>query len=123
MRQEYQTTKEHFELFKSSCEKLIDVLGLRELDIYFKHETIDVDSMANYSYQYQASKCVLYLAESWNIEPTTQLVKEQAVHEVGHLLLGRMAAQARDRSFVEEEFTSAEHQVINRLIKILYKEL
>jgi aryl-alcohol dehydrogenase-like predicted oxidoreductase len=120
---EYSTSKEDFELFKRSCEKILKALGLNDIDVYYMHKADSEDAMANYTYQYQSSKAVLFLAECWNIKPTERLIKEQAIHEVSHLLLGRLSAQARDRSFVEEEYNAAEHHVINRLIKVLYKEL
>ena len=118
----YITSESDFELFEATAKRLLDKLNLTDIDVFFIHETSIPDSLAGYRFQYTASKAVLFLSKEWNVQPTEELIRRQAMHEVLHILLGRLSVQASDRSFDVSEFTSTEHQVINRLI-ILIMEL
>ena len=112
------TSKADFIYFKARCEHWIEVLGINDWDVEYNHLEITAD--ARYIGNCVNRGCTLILATEWEKREVTKAkLNKFALHEVIHLLLGEMSGIGQARYMTEDEFDTAEHAVVNRLIKVL----
>ncbi len=107
-----------FRSYVSSVKKWLNILGITEFDVDFKHEQIN--AAAEVEIDSEAKTAVFRLTKQAEINvKSLQSVDTLALHEVLHLLMGDMtwaASKAKER---DEIIISHEHEVINRLMRVM----
>lgn len=117
------TTKAHFNLFKSEVEYWHKRFGLIGYDIFFKHE--DCGTNISTCSTSANNRCATFKLNI-NFDDTIlvlgdKVIRETALHETLHLLLGEMACLAISRFVQEDELDRAEEGAVNVLVKELIK--
>ncbi len=119
---EFRTTKKHFKLFKSECERWLQTLGLIDWDVYYSNET-DLDG--NWAWaapNIEARIVTLGLSREWGRwKPTKRRVREVAFHEVCELLIAPLDAEARARYANEARINETRHEIIRVLEKVIWE--
>jgi len=114
------TTKKDFELFKKECKKWLDILSLKNWEIFWVHGDTDVDCRAQLLVDQKGRLSTIYLAEEWEKDAVTDLlIKKMAFHEVCELFLydiGIMLGCFFAPGVVEEEI----HKIIRTLENTLF---
>jgi len=112
------TTQKQFEIFQEEVNKWVDMLGLYEWDV---HVSIDeMNAHGQCQFDLVNRKAIVELSDE--LQKTNALESEIrlcALHEVLHILIGKLYIMSRNRKWNDEEYTEEEHVVINRLIKVL----
>lgn len=119
------TSKKHFDLFKKESLKYIDLLGLREYDILFKHVTLQ-DSLAGCDVYWQSRHAILYLGKDWNdtnFDLTDQEIKRTAFHEVLEILLMPIRDYANKRNCTPELVDCEIHRIIQTLLNTFHDKV
>lgn len=102
------------------------IFGLSSYDVVFLHDLLD-DAYSQISIdQESGSATVIFTTMFENIctgETKEELICTTALHEVLHLLLGDIDAQAGRREFDQLSFTCACHALINRLVPVLEEKI
>lgn len=114
------TTKLQFELFKNDCLAWQKKLGLTNWVIYFYHKKIE-DSYANTAWHMSSAAATINLSTVWD-EGRLYSEKELdrlALHEVLHVLLAQLIAEAEDRFSNQTALNIAEHNIIRTLENVL----
>ena len=113
------TTKKHFELFKKECQFWIDILNLNNYEINFSHESCEFYGekiFAITSRTYNSRYVDIIFSDTFHDkEPTDELIKRYAQHEVFEVLLNDMWILASARSWDEDQWDAAGHDLIHRL--------
>ncbi len=115
-------SKEHFEVFKTECEKWVKIFGLTDWYYhYIYNEDADSDNLADCTWDYASRQVVINLYDDWGdiSEPTNESMREAAFHEICHILIARFQDLAYLPNPPEDEITSVGHAVINILQKVL----
>lgn len=111
-------SKSDFNQYVSSIKKWMLTLGITEFDVDFKHEQIN--AAAEVEIDSEAKTAVFRLTKQAEINvKSLQSVDTLALHEVLHLLMGDLtwaASKAKER---DEIIISHEHEVINRLMRVI----
>jgi len=103
-----------FKQFKNECLRLQKKWGLSSWKLYFRDmELKDCFASINTSIDGYVAN-VMYDSSQEMSNP-----KENAKHEMIHLVLSRMSSLARSRDMREEELYSAEEEVVRILEKLL----
>ena len=119
------TTKAHFKIFKTECEKWLDFFSLRSWDVGYQHE----NSKGNTGWvgwcatSWTDRTATLGLAVDWDIKPENYEIRKTAFHEVGELLLSRLNTEAIvDRCPTEKDnIAEQRHAIIRRLEHSVFK--
>lgn len=117
------TTKKDFELFKKYCDEVVQVLGLTEWSVLYAHEHF-ANEFANTNYQVSSATAVITLSTYWDgLRPKTDLaLRRLALHEVLHIVLAPLVAEAMERYTNQLTIDTAEHLIIRRLENMIIKE-
>ncbi|MGL5474008.1 MAG: hypothetical protein ACRDBZ_05235 [Citrobacter braakii] len=124
----YETTPEHFALFKSEAQRFIDLFGLLDWQTDFEHQLLD-DARANCRFWRQGKQAVLTLSTEWSKYDTLddERVRRSAFHEVCELMLADIYGAATDVDMTgrlrEERLERATHAVIRRLENVVLPRL
>jgi len=111
--------KKQFKQFVKYCNYWINKLNITEYEIDFKHHDIDTAARTTYDVRAKLACIQLCLVSEGDFCLQTDLNK-LACHEVLHLLLadlGYVIDQTKD--FESDLAISAEHSVLQRLLKAL----
>ena len=114
MGKQMKTTKEDFEIFKKRCEYWRKELGLHRWKVYYEHKkTTDDESYAETRPNTSDRIASIVLDTRWDSEPKTpEKLDEIAKHEILHLLLAPLHYLARQRNFLNDEYATAEHEIV-----------
>lgn len=114
------TTKKDFELFKSFCSEHIKNLGLVEWSIHYNHEHVE-GSYAETAWRLSAGVATITLSTYWDdLRPKTESeVRRLALHEVLHIVMAPLYAEASERYTSPIQLEVAEHSIIRRLENVL----
>ncbi len=115
------TTKAHFAIFKSECEKWIDIFGLKGWEISFFHEELKGFRDAATEYHITDRYANIYLFPKLEITKIADdTVRLWAFHEVCEIFMGPMNANAKERFVSRAELNEALHAIIRTLENVLY---
>jgi len=121
---EYHTTAAHFELFKKECRKWIDFFELNDWEIYFQHTKSD-GKFSGIEWNSDDLIATIILSKDWtpgkNNIVTAAALKDSALHEVVHLLFGRIEGLALDRFLTKKELEKESEAMVHKLKKIFEK--
>lgn len=114
------TTKKDFELFKSFCDGHIKRLGLVEWSVHYNHGYID-GSYAETGYKLSGGVATITLSKHWDdLRPKTdEHINRLALHEVLHIVMAPLFAEAGERYTNQMALETAEHLIIRRLENVL----
>jgi hypothetical protein len=118
-------TKKYLKFYEEEVRKWVEIFGLTEWELFFKFADFSKDNrFAEVKHFYQSKQAYFYLTKEidFSSERIEKEIKDAALHEVLHLLLARLSVLAADRSWSEVDWNSAEHEVINRISKLLREE-
>ena len=82
---ENETTKNHFELFKSECRKWQDILSLKDWYIDFEHDLIIEGNEACANMDLNAKAATLILSTEWVGEVNDLTVRMAGFHEMSEV--------------------------------------
>lgn len=110
------TTKADFELFQKYCAEAIQKLGLTEWSVYYSHEELD-GCYAQTRWKLTDGLAVIAFAKLWDdLRPKTEgNIRQIAFHEVLHIVMAPLVAEAGDRFTNQDAIDIAEHLIIRRL--------
>lgn len=125
-REVFETTNEHFTLFKDEAQYWIAKFGLFDWDIEFKHEPNEELSMLAWC-AYDNDSCInrycqIGLNQTWAMEVEDHVVKQVAFHEVLEVLLLRIGYIAKLRDFNEADLIEEIHVIIRRFENTVFKD-
>ena len=85
----YEMSQAHFDLFVKEAESFIEMCGLKDWKVFFKHADLsENETFAECSYSSGGGKnATICLSEKWPLEFTDKEIRRCAYHEVCHLLL------------------------------------
>lgn len=118
----YKTTEEHQKIFKNEVEKWINYFGLKSWKIDFGVDDLN-DANSTVQFKDFAGVAKFTLTSTWDEEPSEELIKRIAFHEVFHLLLGKIDALAMTRFLNAEELNKELHAVIRTMENTIFKDL
>ena len=125
----HKTTAAHFQAFKETAQKFIELLGLKDWEIVIEHKSCEDGILASAVPICLDGKMYrLILAKNWGkMEPTYEEIRVVAIHEVLHVLLSDITEgvdillddtpRATKRN-IREMYA---HGVINRLLPLLMR--
>lgn len=110
-----------FEAFKSHALAAINSLLLEwsGFCIEFAFNDLPEGIMADCGVNITQRSVKIRLSKQWVDEPTDDRLRETAQHEVLHLFLQPIAGLARCRIASTDELDAGEHEVLNRLRRLL----
>jgi len=111
----YKTTKQHFEIFKKNCQKWINIFGLKEWRVDFRHGTYSEHSYGSIYWDYSGKCATIYLTEEWDEEVDLKQLEKTAFHEVCELLLCVLFDMVDKDKYSYDEKVKEFHTVIRRL--------
>jgi len=113
--------KQHFELFKKYCREYQEKFHLMGWDVHF--EFIELKGKrAETAFNLESSQATIALCADWQDQVmlfNKKNLKLTAKHEMLHLFLGRMGELAQYRYVQRRELDAAEHEIIQKLEKLL----
>lgn len=119
----YPTNEEHFNLFKKEATKYLELFGLHDWRVSFKHTVSDDEINGECVYLIDSRYAEIRLAENIHSEPNDKNIAYIARHEVLELLLAPLRAM-----FYYEELLPSQkfslgsregHSIIRRIEHIL----
>ena len=113
-------TKKDYELFKTECDRFVNLLGLKEWSIHYSHEK-STDNYASTYMNRDGMVATIVLGLYWDdMRPKTEYeIKRLALHEVCHLLMNPLVAEAQERYTTEQALASIEHTIIRRIENLI----
>lgn len=114
-------TKTHYEYFKKECERWIKRFELNGWAVNFQLCELN-DVLAETAYQYKPMNATIRLNSKWvdEVRPLNHgELSDIAKHEVIHLLLAKLDTLAHSRYVTKDELDQAEHELLQKLIKII----
>ena len=121
------TTKADFKVFQTECEKWINIFGLHDWEIGFRHEDFRELNRAECYLDLDGRISTIRLNKDWtidndgNIDEVTDLkLKKTAFHEVCEILIAPLSINSRMRFIRECEIESSEHYIIMTLENVLF---
>lgn len=117
------TTKEDFEYFKECCKKWIDLFELNNWEVHFDHKE-DKEARGSIARNLAGYIATIFLAKEWDntiCSITKETLDQVALHEVIHLLLGRIYGVAGARFVSSEELSEAEEETIRKIEHVISK--
>ncbi|WP_304048942.1 hypothetical protein [Desulfovibrio piger] len=119
-----QLDNQAFALFKSECQKWIDLLGLKDWSVNFAFEHLE-SSRAECLVNWTGKSCTIVLGKFPKDDMEIDDVRKSAFHEVCELLLTDMEFTALDEAIPHDErkvlTEVARHGVIRRLENSVFK--
>lgn len=114
------TTKADFELFKKYCDEAIAKLGLVEWSVHYSHDSLEGDYARTY-WKLSAGCTTIVFAKVWDdLRPKTdEAIRRLAFHEVLHVVMAPLVAEAGERYTNQLAIDTAEHLIIRRLENLL----
>jgi len=120
------TTKAHFEVFKTECERWLVFFGIKGWLVEYDHID-DCENRAQIGWRSSGRIACIQLSKKWENDRTTPVtvedVKRSAFHEVCELLLSRISMMANgimsNHKFAVEEET---HNIIRTLENTVFNE-
>lgn len=114
------TTKADFEKFKDYCIEAIQKFGLLEWSVHYAHEHLDND-YASTAWKLSGGVATITLSTYWDdLRPKTdETIRRLAYHEVMHILMAPLIAEAEDRYTNQTAVDIAEHAIIRRLENVI----
>ena len=112
------TTIKHFACFRKECERWIVRYGLKDWRVYFEHCEIEDRPRANAITETDLENriALITLNKVWeDLEPTRDLLRLAAYHEVCHVLLCRLMEMAKSREAFSDAIDGEIHVVIRRM--------
>lgn len=106
-------SQKDFELFKSECQKWIDIFGLNDWKVYYYFTDLNGD-YAECVPDYR--KCIVKIALNSKFRRKYLDIKKSAKHEIIHLLLSRFFGMARER-FISPDEIDNEWERLTRIIE------
>jgi len=123
------TTKADFKLFQTECEKWINIFGLYDWEICFRHEEFTEQNRAECYLDLDGRISTIRLNKDWtidndgNVDEVTDLkLRKTAFHEVCEILIAPLSINSRMRFIREGEIESSEHYIIRTLENILFSK-
>ncbi|NQU83495.1 MAG: hypothetical protein HQ536_02180 [Parcubacteria group bacterium] len=111
-----------FELFKSECKRWIDELKLDNWEVHYRWED-DEENRASCSADLGGYIATLSLSTNWGVHRKVAIpdeeVKQCAKHEVIHLMLARISANAKSRYVSRDDLEESEEELVRKLEKII----
>lgn len=120
------TTSKHFEIFKSECEKWIEIMGLLGHRFYFMHNDDNNDALAwcVYPDNHEDRAFTLGLTKTLRKDRINDFslldIKRSAFHEVMEAFLYRIRNLSMCRFISPEEVDDEVHNIIRTLENVLY---
>lgn len=116
----FRTTKRHFSLFRSECErciKLYRIVGWRADYLHDKCEGARAECRSDAKHQV----VVFALSTEWGdqVRPTDALVRQAARHEVIHLIVDKLNEISQFRFVTRDEHQHALESTVRHLEEIL----
>lgn len=117
------TTKKHFGIFKTECERLIKKAGLGGWSVKIFHRKCETENAtAEIEYGMINRSVIIVFDTEWDENYrilTPEAVRVTAKHEIAHLIIARLAVSAEARFITESEVTEAKEEIARILEKIL----
>ncbi len=115
------TTAADFELFMREFRELQELLGLTGIRVGFLHTPLGPSVRARLRHRPNGSVAAAMLNSELPllVQGREELIKYYARHEVLHLLLVRLADEARSRFTSVESIKAASEEIVNRLMSAL----
>lgn len=110
------TTKADFEAFKGYCAEAIQKLGLVEWSMHYDHDVLEGEYARTY-WKLSAGVATIVFAKDWDkLRPKTSAeIRRLAYHEVMHVMMAPLVAEAGERYTNQDSIDTAEHLIIRRL--------
>ena len=112
-------TPKHFTIFKTECQKWIEIFGLKNWQINYVHKKLE-NARARTRFNCVGGIATIFLNTNWSEEASYEFdvndVRRSAFHEICELLLGRLNDMVVQRYALHEADTEEE---IHRIIRIL----
>lgn len=113
------TTKTHFKIFKTECERLRKLWHLDDWMVFYAHTAIP-DAEAMCALTPSSRQATLSLSTLWwNEPPTPEAMRYTARHEMTHLLLGLLVAVSQERYVSEQDIELANEATCIRVSSLL----
>jgi len=121
--QDYETTKQDFEYFKSECIKWRDLLNLKNWEMYFYHERYeDRDGLRACIVDSPVDRVVtIYFDPKWSAKPDKYLISKTAFHEICEVLFLDIRLLFSSRCDVSQKDMEV-HKIIILLENILFEK-
>jgi len=115
------TTKNHFELFSSECEKWIAKFGMLDWEISFEHKKLDEYDIAEHAFNTYARTLILRLTTHWpeDMPLNDEQIKLSAKHEVFEGRLAPIRKLAESRFIRNDEIGTEIHAIVQLICNIL----
>ncbi len=118
------TTAKHFSIFKSECLKWVEIFGLKDYEVNFRHGGCGKGNIALCERNCNSRTACLSLCKTWPENGVCKLSNDiicvAAFEEVCHILLWGLSSCAHARHIMEHEINEAEHGLIRVLQSVLY---
>ena len=118
------TTKADFELFKKECEKWIDFFQLRSWEVMLVHADDIEPALGWFATNFKGRTAKIGLTVDWQSDnPTKELIRKVAFHEVCELLLVRLTICVSPDATpsLVDDITEQTHAIIRRLEHAVFK--
>ena len=117
------TTKKDFVKFQKECSKWLDRFWLREWQVFYCWEDLGESSGARTEYFHGSKNVAISLNNRQDPKDGHRQfehsIEDLAKHEVIHLLLADVIGLAESRYCTREEIESAEHALVQKLMKLI----
>ena len=115
------TTRANFTLFKKECKKYIDLFGLNNWEVIYRHEALG-DARATCTFDSVGKVVVLSLTTDFDkVEDLEFEIKKCAYHECLELLLAPLCDMASSRDWNFDNWMSESHSIIRTLENVYFK--
>lgn len=110
------TTKEDFTVFQECCVAWTEKLGVKNWSIHYEHGDAD-ESYARTLWKLSDRIATVIFGKEWDaLRPKTpDQIDRLALHEVLHLVMAPLVAEADDRFSTQSAIDIAEHAIIRQL--------
>ncbi len=110
-------TAEHLGVFRRAIQRYVKYYGLLNwhVEVYSGEST---EALAWVRPAVEAHRADVYLATTWDEEPTEKRLLDKARHEVLHIVVADLSHAGGKRYVSESELNEAEEQLVLRLMSI-----
>jgi len=113
------TTAKHFSIFKTECLKWIEIFGLKDWTIEFRHYEHKPGRASVWANTVNRLAAI-YLSPKWNSKVTKKRLNLAAFHEVCEVLMTPLVVNAKSRFISSDEIEETTHYVIRTLENVLF---
>ena len=114
-------TEEHLDYFKKCCIEFYDMFGLKDWNVHCS--MADTENRAQTVRNIRGHVASIFLCKEWD-DTVVALDKRQlriaAFHEIGHVLLAKMADCGRARFTTDDELSESEEAAIVRMVNAFF---